>query len=106
MLSKKSTTNYPPYSSVGVVTQLLGLLFILICLGQPVYGVHQCYKYLEINKMDCNEVIKCISEDEQGFIWRATDEGVVRFDGEETTVVFKELPSPYTKKFLRRKNGQ
>lgn len=106
MLSKKSTTNYPPYSSVGVVTQLMGLLFILICLGQPVYGAHTYYKYFDINKIHSNEVIKGISKDEQGFIWLATDQGVLRFDGEETTVFFKELPSPYTKKFLRRKNGQ
>src|SRR5690606_15466211 len=106
MLSKKSTSNYPPYSSVGVVTQLMGLLFILICLGQPVYGAHPYYKYFDINKIHSNEVIKGISKDEQGFIWLATDQGVLRFDGEETTVFFKELPSPYTKKFLRRKNGQ
>lgn len=64
------------------------------------------FRYYDINKIQSNEVIKGISKDAQGFIWLATDQGVLRFDGRETKMYFKELPSPYSKKFLVRKNGQ
>ncbi|WP_224995639.1 triple tyrosine motif-containing protein [Cesiribacter sp. SM1] len=64
------------------------------------------YRYYDINKIHSNEVIKGITKDEKGFVWLATDQGVLRFDGNETVLFFKELPSPYTKKFLKRKNGQ
>jgi AraC family chitin signaling transcriptional activator len=64
------------------------------------------YQYYDINKIHSNEVIKGITKDENGFVWLATDQGVLRFDGNETVLFFKELPSPYTKKFLKRKNGQ
>ena len=64
------------------------------------------YKYYDITKIQSNEVIKGISKDQQGFIWLATDQGVLNFDGNTTRLFFKELPSPFTKTFLQRKNGQ
>ncbi len=63
-------------------------------------------RYYDINKIQSNEVIKGISKDRQGFVWLATDQGVLRFDGRETEMYFKELPSAYSKKFLMRSNGQ
>ena len=103
MLSKNLLTCY---ASVDKVVQLGGLFFFLVFFCKPVHAANPYYKYFDINKIHSNEVIKGISKDEQGFVWLATDQGVLRFDGEGTTIFFKELPSPYTKKFLRRKNGQ
>lgn len=89
------------------VSTSIGLTIIIaLYLLQGAEARPSHYKYYDINKIRSNEVIKGISKDEHGFIWLATDQGVLRFDGDETTIFFKELPSPYTKKFLRRKNGQ
>ena len=64
------------------------------------------YRYYDINKIHSNEVIKGISKDDEGFLWLASDQGVLRFDGNETVLFYKDFSSPYTKKFLKRKNGQ
>lgn len=103
MVNKRTITYY---ASVDNVFQLIGLILFLIFFCMPARATNPYYKYFDINKIHSNEVIKGISKDEQGFIWLATDQGVLRFDGEETTIFFKELPSPYTKKFLKRRNGQ
>lgn len=75
-------------------------------LFNTIVNAQETYKYYDINKIQSNEVIKGISKDQAGFIWLATDQGVLRYDGRETEMFFKELPSPYSKKFVKRKNGQ
>lgn len=80
--------------------------FLNLLIPQQAFSQSVSYQYYDINKIHANEVIKGISKDEQGFIWLATDQGVLQFDGNETTLFYKELPSPFTKKFLNRKNGQ
>lgn len=62
------------------------------------------HKYYDINKVYSNEVIKGISKDESGLIWLATDQGVISFDGQETEL-YHGLSEIYTKKFLKRRNG-
>lgn len=83
----------------------VGILFSLYC-SSAVLAQEIHYQYYDITKIQSNEVIKGISKDKQGFVWLATDQGVLNFDGNKTKLFFKELPSPYTKKFLQRENGQ
>ena len=64
------------------------------------------FKYYEIHEISSKELIKSISKDEKGFVWLATDEGVLRFDGTETLPFYKEFNNSYTKAFLERKNRQ
>jgi signal transduction histidine kinase/CheY-like chemotaxis protein/ligand-binding sensor domain-containing protein len=52
------------------------------------------------------DLVKSTIEDDQGFIWIATDHGLVRFDGLKFHVYQRELPTLYIKSFLKRKNGQ
>lgn len=86
------------------ILKVLLLLAISLC---PFFASSQAsFQYFNINKIRSNEVIKSICKDDKGFIWLATDQGVLRFDGNETYMFLKELPSPYAKKFLKRKNGE
>ncbi|MBL7991129.1 MAG: hypothetical protein JNN25_06795 [Candidatus Kapabacteria bacterium] len=51
-------------------------------------------------------LVKDIQQDKQGFIWFATDAGLVRFDGYRFQTFVHNLPSPYVKALTLRKNGQ
>lgn len=81
-------------------------IFNILLFQLPASAQSGHYKYYDINKIHSNEVIKGISKDERGFMWLASDQGVLRFDGNETTLFYKDLQSAFTKKFLMRKNGQ
>lgn len=51
-------------------------------------------------------LIKSMITDDVGFVWSATDEGVIRFDG-QNSVFFREfLPGGFAKAFYKRNNGQ
>ena len=51
-------------------------------------------------------LIKSVITDDLGFVWSATDEGVIRFDG-QNPVFFREfLPGGFAKSFYKRRNGQ
>lgn len=104
MSKKKITINFISLNRISISIGLI--MSFALCTFQVAWTQQSNYRYYDINKIRSSEVIKGISKDEQGFIWLATDQGVLRFDGDETTMFFKELPSPYTKKFLQRKNGQ
>ncbi|MFW5760636.1 MAG: triple tyrosine motif-containing protein [Cyclobacteriaceae bacterium] len=64
------------------------------------------FKYYEINQISAKNLIKSIVKDQQGYIWLATDAGIIRYDGLQTQSFFKEFNNSYTKEFLLRDNGQ
>ncbi|MEN7549092.1 hypothetical protein AAG747_14310 [Rapidithrix thailandica] len=80
------------------------LLFIWIV---TLPGIAQQYhhQYYDINEVLSKELIKQVVKDKEGYVWVATDEGILRFDGVNSRLFYKELPSPYTKAFCVRKNG-
>ncbi len=47
-----------------------------------------------------SELVKSMAFDSSGFIWMATDEGLIRFNGFKFKQYKKELPSPYVKSVL------
>ncbi|MCU0426727.1 MAG: ATP-binding protein [Candidatus Kapabacteria bacterium] len=51
------------------------------------------------------DLIKSTVQDGRGFIWAASDAGVVRFDGRHSTL-HKNLPSPYIKALLKSIRGE
>ncbi|MGB0521911.1 MAG: ATP-binding protein [Flammeovirgaceae bacterium] len=77
------------------------LISITVTLGQS----YQVNKYQAIDGMP-NELVKSIAKDPLGFIWAATDNGLVRFDGTHYEHVLDGLPSKYVKGVFKRKNGQ
>lgn len=44
---------------------------------------------------------KGIIQDEKGFLWIATDDGLVRFNGIESTIISDKIPSQYIKGFKK-----
>lgn len=95
LTSKKATSLF------AFAILVVHFLYAQVCFSQ-----HSTYQYYEINKIHSNEVIKGISKDKKGLVWLATDNGVLQFDGNTTNLFYKELQSPFTKKFLERRNGQ
>ncbi|MCU0428029.1 MAG: ATP-binding protein [Candidatus Kapabacteria bacterium] len=51
-------------------------------------------------------LIKDVQQDKQGFVWFASDAGLVRFDGVRFQTFVQNLPSNYVKSLLLRNNGQ
>jgi len=80
---------------------------VLLCLCLlPTFLLAQdrIYTYnAEIEGMP-SEIIKSVIDDQYGFLWVATDDGLSRFDGKHFLKI-PNLPTNYIKGFLKRKNG-
>ncbi|MCS6832310.1 MAG: hypothetical protein NZ521_01945, partial [Flammeovirgaceae bacterium] len=75
------------FLTLGIKAQELGLIK---------YGVDQGLP---------TDFTKDVIQDELGFLWIATDDGLVRFDGITATVFAENINSPYIKGFCKRRNG-
>jgi signal transduction histidine kinase/ligand-binding sensor domain-containing protein len=53
-----------------------------------------------------SDVIKAVTQDSLGFLWIATDDGLVKYDGLRFTTYKSALQSQYTKGFLHTRNGR
>jgi len=88
----------------------LNLLFILITLAfgfSPNLLGQSNFISIEYNNqlnMPTN-LTKAIEVDKLGFVWIATDAGLVKFDGKTFSVFKNELPSQYIKNLIKLKNG-
>ncbi len=80
--------------------RLIVCIFYLLGIPTLLFGQNRFNQFYELENIQSKELIKGIAKDQHGFVWVATDEGVLRYDGNETLLFFKELPSPYTKDFL------
>lgn len=82
--------------------------FILSFLLGPFCGFAQqeYSQFYVIENILSKELIKSVAKDSDGYLWIATDDGILRYDGYQTRLFYKELPSQYTKAFLKRRNGQ
>lgn len=87
------------------VNRQLALVRFLVFFAPLMSWGQSSFLYHEINEIRTNEVIKGITRDSTGFIWLASDQGVLKYDGTETVLFYQELQSPYTKKFLNTHTG-
>lgn len=53
-----------------------------------------------------SDVIKAVAQDSKGFIWIATDDGLVKYDGLKFTTYKSALRSQYVKSFLQTRDGR
>lgn len=81
-------------------------LLLLMGIAPALSGQNPDYQYYDINEIASKELIKSVARDDQGYIWLATDQGVLNFDGVRTDLYYKELPTPYAKTFIQRQSGQ
>ncbi|MBK7872777.1 MAG: hypothetical protein IPJ74_19920 [Saprospiraceae bacterium] len=78
---------------------ILFICSITIAKGQLVQsGVYNFYEGLS------KGLIKAIATDNIGFVWIATDEGLIRLDGKSSIFFKDELPGRFAKGFLKRKD--
>jgi AraC family chitin signaling transcriptional activator len=77
------------------------LLFTIVSFAQLRYN-----QFHSIENVLSRELIKSIAKDGEGYVWIATDDGLLRYDGFQTHAYYRGLPSVYTKALIRRKNGQ
>jgi AraC family transcriptional regulator, chitin signaling transcriptional activator len=83
-------------------------ILLLLCVWYWIVPTTQAQQISHFTKEDGlpSDLIKSIAVDGLGFIWLATDEGLIRFDGKNYKHFLAELPSPYVKYLFKRKNGQ
>ena len=82
------------------------LIVLILLLPLPLLAQQGFTQFYTIDNLHSNELIKSVAKDKDGFVWIATDDGVLRYDGYQTQLFFKELSTHYTKGFLKKRNGQ
>src|SRR6188768_250449 len=81
------------------------LLFILFNAAPLVAQEYQFGLY-RVEQGLPSDVIKAVSQDSLGFLWIATDDGLVKYDGLHFTTYKGALRSQYAKNFLRTRDGR
>ena len=61
-------------------------ILTLACLVIPLLSAATNFKVLDISNGLSNNTVKCITQDNKGFMWFGTFDGLCRFDGIELTV--------------------
>ena len=81
-------------------------LWLLLLFPLSTFAQGEFNQFYTIENLLSKELIKSVAKDKKGYLWIATDEGVLQYDGYQTNLFYRELPSPFTKGFIKRKNGQ
>ncbi len=85
----------------------LAALFFLIGSITHISHAHaQFGKFYQFEHIQTKDIIKAVAKDAQGYVWVATDEGVLQFDGIHTNMVQGTLPTDYIKYILCTQQGQ
>ena len=86
-----------------MIKNLHGLCLTLVLLIPPTLTIAQqlAVTQYSVDEGLQTEFTKSIVQDELGFLWIATDEGLLRFDGVSSTIVSENIPSQYVKDFLK-----
>ncbi|NME70179.1 SpoIIE family protein phosphatase [Flammeovirga aprica] len=85
---------------ICLLTVLSSLLYM-----QTVHAQWQKVTYNELNGLQ-NGLVKAICSDSLGFMWMATDDGLIRFDGTNFLQLEDELPSYYVKNVFTTSTGK
>lgn len=78
-----------------VILWITNLLLPLFSVGQNFF-----WKQYTVDDGLTSDIVKSVVEDQYGFFWVATDEGMVRYDG-NTFTPYKKLNSLYLKGFVQ-----
>lgn len=86
----------------------LRVVFILIGLFCALPGASQDYRFRQyrVEQGLPSDVIKAVTQDSLGFLWIATDDGLVQYDGVRFTTYKSAFHSQFTKGFLHTRNGK
>ncbi len=90
------------------MSRLVGFVFVpIFLLVAAVTSNAQEFRFYEYRVKDGlpTDVVKDIAQDSLCFVWIATDDGLVKFNGHRFIEYKNALRSQYAKKFLRTANG-
>jgi signal transduction histidine kinase len=82
------------------------LIFLLYCSYSRAQEKDFLFRQYRVENGLPSDVIKAVSQDSLGFIWIATDEGLVKYDGIQFTTYKRALQSQYVKGLLRTRAGR
>lgn len=82
------------------------LVFVLVVFAEWCNAQTDQFIYYDLSDVVDNEVIKGVIKDSRGFIWFATDQGVLKYDGRSATLFNEGLQSNYTKNFLNTSDNR
>jgi len=74
--------------------------------GATVCGQEYRFHQYRVEQGLPSDVIKGVSQDSLGFLWIATDDGLVKYDGLRFTTYKSAMHSQYTKGFLNTHDGR
>ena len=84
---------------------LYSLLSIFFNTPISTFAQWQKVSYNELDGLQ-NGLVKATCSDSLGFVWLATDEGLIRFDGMNFTQIVEGLPSKYVKNVFTTSKGK
>jgi len=73
------------------------ILFVLLLFTATISAQPFRITTYNLDKGLPTDLTKCIVQDALGFIWIGTDDGLVRFDGKNSLIFNRQLPSNYVK---------
>src|SRR5687768_4764530 len=81
-------------------------LILLFVFVQAAYAQDYRFRQYRVEQGLPSDVVKALSQDSKGFIWIATDDGLVKYDGLKFTTYRSALRSQYVKGFLQTRDGR
>lgn len=84
----------------------VAVLFILLIGHLAVAAQDYQFRFYRVEQGLPSDVTKAITQDGHGFIWIATDDGLVKYDGLKFITYKAALRSQYAKAFLQTRSGR
>jgi ligand-binding sensor domain-containing protein len=70
---------------------IIKILFVLLFLHRPFFAQSMHFNKITIKDGLSNSYVNCLLQDQKGFIWIGTDDGLNRFDGYDIKVYRNDL---------------
>ena len=84
----------------------VAVLFALLLGAVAVFAQDYQFRLYRVEQGLPSDVAKALTQDRHGFIWIATDDGLVKYDGLKFTTYKAALRSQYAKSFLQARDGR
>jgi PAS domain S-box-containing protein len=86
------------------VLSLMMVAGSVLCFASADAQDYRALTYSETAGFPSN-LTKAVLQDDQGFVWIATDAGLARFDGHNVENLTHQMPSPFVKNLLQARDG-
>ncbi len=93
-------------SQTKIMLRCFAFFYFFSFLFNTSFAQHFQFKTYQLEGGHSRGLIKGVIADEIGFIWSATDEGLIRYDGSHSIFFKDELPGGFAKALCSRTNGQ